>query len=119
MSSDNDEWTTVTSKKTKNEAKRIVLGGMEFANYTKLSTHVDNVLRNAILDVPLDSLVVRELLEYHPDYESKLGSGIESICVTKHHKWHTRAFCILRTDGTAETFSIGVCLKHFYTLCVA
>jgi len=58
-----------------------------------------------------DFALVRGILEHHPDKVAKIGSGVRGIKVDESlHESGTRCFWVLRTDGSAEDFSIRRCL---------
>lgn len=54
---------------------------------------------------------LRQLLACHPDSVEKTGSGIDHFEV-RYYEYGTRAFCIVRSDGTETDFSFQWCVKH-------
>jgi hypothetical protein len=62
-----------------------------------------------------DAIELEALLKLHSEYAKKVGVGISHFEVRKPPAdappFSSRCFWIVRTDGTAEDFSIGHCLK--------
>jgi hypothetical protein len=68
-------------------------------------------LNAAIGDTDLQ--YVSELLKRHPEYQKKIGSGINEIVIKTDGKWgKTRCFHIQRTDGTQTDFSYINCIDN-------
>jgi Protein of unknown function (DUF3223) len=63
----------------------------------------------------VDAIELEALLKLHSEYAKKAGVGISHFEVRKPPAdappFSTRCFWVVRTDGTAEDFSIGHCLK--------
>jgi len=57
-----------------------------------------------------DTTFLLKLIEGHPDYDSKVGCGIEGFCIKRTY-WNNNCFFIKRLDGTETDFSYSVCLK--------
>ena len=93
----------------------IEIGGQTFPSVVELRGHVFNLLNNAPLDEALedtDADMLKELFLCHPEAEEKMeGKQIQNIIVGKHPQAGARAFCIVRDDGSEETFSIKKCLS--------
>ena len=93
----------------------IEIGERTFPSIADLRQHVFNILNNAPVDQPLedtDAKVLQELFSCHPEAEDKKqGQQITSLKVGKHPKAGARAFCIIRDDGSEETFSIKKCIS--------
>ncbi|GAB2222430.1 hypothetical protein Drorol1_Dr00013648 [Drosera rotundifolia] len=54
------------------------------------------------------------LLPYHPDYEEKIGCGVDYITIGHHPQFEeSRCFFIVRKDGTVVDFSYWKCIKGF------
>src|SRR5262249_21641520 len=49
------------------------------------------------------------LLARHPEYEQKVGCGVEYFLVGKD-PWGTHCFHVRRTDGSVDSFSYKACL---------
>jgi hypothetical protein len=71
------------------------------------------------IDDPVDDAKLREILERHPDYEDKVGVGIDHFFVdltSKGDRFNVRAdaigIWIRRTDGTPMDFSYITCVDQ-------
>ncbi|KAL9248785.1 DCL, chloroplastic-like protein [Drosera capensis] len=54
------------------------------------------------------------LLPCHPDYEEKIGCGVDYITIGHHPQFEeSRCFFIVRKDGTVVDFSYWKCIKGF------
>ena len=96
----------------------IEIGGKTFPTVEDVQTHVYQILKEAPVDQPItssDAELIHELFLNHPEVEEKQGLGISYFKVGKHPVANARAFCVVRIDGTAETFSIRKCLTRWKT----
>lgn len=93
----------------------IEIGERTFPSIVDMRQHVFDILNNAPVDEPLeetDAKVLQELFLCHPEAEDKMdGQQIQDMKVGKHPEAGARAFCIIRDDGTEETFSIKKCIS--------
>ena len=93
----------------------IEIGERTFPSIADMRQHVFDILNNAPIDEPLeetDAKVLQELFLCHPEAEDKMeGQQIQDMKVGKHPQAGARAFCIIRDDGTEETFSIKKCIS--------
>ncbi len=93
----------------------IEIGERTFPSIADMRQHVFDILNNAPVDEPLeetDAKVLQELFLCHPEAEEKMeGQQIQDMKVGKHPQAGARAFCIIRDDGTEETFSIKKCIS--------
>ncbi|KDP38331.1 hypothetical protein JCGZ_04256 [Jatropha curcas] len=56
--------------------------------------------------------IVEKLLPYHPEYEKKIGCGIDYITVRNHPDFErSRCLFIVRKDGELVDFSYWKCIK--------
>ncbi|XP_010552513.1 PREDICTED: protein DCL, chloroplastic-like [Tarenaya hassleriana] len=59
-----------------------------------------------------ERMVVERLLPYHPEYEKKIGPGIDHIMVGHHPDFErSRCLFIARKDGEIVDFSYWKCIK--------
>lgn len=96
----------------------IEIGGKTFPTVTDVQTHVYQILKEAPVDQPImssDAELIHELFLHHPEVEKKQGLGISYFKVGKHPVANARAFCVVRIDGTDETFSIKKCFTRWKT----
>ncbi|MXV77206.1 DUF3223 domain-containing protein [Candidatus Poribacteria bacterium] len=93
----------------------IEIGERTFPSIADMRQYVFDILNNAPVDKPLeemDAKVLQELFLCHPEAEKKMeGQQIQDVKVGKHPQAGARAFCIIRDDGTEETFSIKKCIS--------
>ncbi len=92
------------------------LGGMTFDAKTRVSEYVKGVLSSTPFEQALtgvEFLVLRDLLNWHPDAEQKIGVGIERIEVRRNetHAKNARGFWLVRSDGSETDFSYLKCLQ--------
>lgn len=89
-------------------AKPISLGSMHFDKKGDAVEYFRKLLQKYDLGDQVnatDSLMLRALLEHHPNSTSKIGCGISSFSV-RSADFGSRCFWVNRTDGTTEKFSI-------------
>lgn len=93
----------------------IEIGGQTFPSIAEVRSHVHNLLNNSPLDEPLsetDNDIIQELFSHHPDANEKIGDKeILFFKIGQHQQAGARAFCIVRSDDTEETFSIKKCVS--------
>ncbi|KAK3159196.1 hypothetical protein QOZ80_2AG0146930 [Eleusine coracana subsp. coracana] len=59
-----------------------------------------------------EKVILERLLPYHPQYEKKIGSGIDYITVGLHPEFeNSRCLFIVRKDGEQVDFSFWKCIK--------
>ncbi len=93
----------------------IEIGGQAFPSIAEVRSHVHNLLNNSPMDEPLsetDNDIIQELFLCHPDADEKIGDKeIQFFKVGQHKEAGARAFCIVRSDDSEETFSIKKCVS--------
>ena len=93
----------------------VEIGGLTFSSFADVRKHVHNLLNNSPMDEPLsgtDGEIIQELFLHHPDAEEKIGdTEIQFFKVGQHKEAKARAFCIVRSDDTEDTFSIKKCVS--------
>ncbi|RAL53811.1 hypothetical protein DM860_004282 [Cuscuta australis] len=58
--------------------------------------------------------IVNNVVEYHPDKDAKIGSGVDHLMISKHVNFQdTRCFYVVSTDGSKQDFSYRKCLENF------
>lgn len=97
----------------------ITLGGETFPTKIALKQFLSDVLKNTSLGTRVNRRaagVIRELIEFHPDAERKIGPGIMDITVRTLYvgpgKGMSRSFFIERADGQRVDFSFHKCLSE-------
>ncbi|KAG0566378.1 hypothetical protein KC19_7G059400 [Ceratodon purpureus] len=59
-------------------------------------------------------MIMKNVLQFHPDYVQKAGCGVDHIKVDYHQRHSTsRCFFVVRNDGSACDFSYLKCIKSF------
>lgn len=93
----------------------IEIGGESFSSVADVRERVHNLLNNAPIDEPLsgsDGDIIQELFLHHPEAMEKIGDKeIKYFKVGKHQQAGARAFCIVRSDDSEETFSMKKCVS--------
>ena len=93
----------------------VEIGGQTFSSFADVRKHVHNLLINSPMDEPIsgtDGEIIQELFLHHPDAEEKIGDNeIQFFKVGQHKEAKARAFCIVRSDDTEDTFSIKKCVS--------
>ena len=93
----------------------IEIGGQTFSSLDDIRKHVHNLLNNAPMDEPLsetDGQIIHELFSHHPDAKEKIGDKeLQYFKVGQHKQAGARAFCIVLSDDTEDTFSIKKCVS--------
>lgn len=87
--------------------KKIEIGEKEFATKKDALNHFKTILNSYEFGQTLredDLTDILELLETHPRIKEKIGVGIENIRIAKL-QYNTKAFELVRTDGSTEYFS--------------
>lgn len=89
------------------KVKPVVLDTIEFKNQS-LALEFFRAMLNRYIPgervVPEDAMHLAGLLQRHPDYASKVGTGIDHFGVMPGD-YGSQCFCIIRTDGSREDFS--------------
>lgn len=87
--------------------KEINIGERKFLTKKEALNHYKGILNSYDFGESIneqDFLEVLELLETHPRKEEKKGAGIKQIRIAKL-KYKTKAFELVRLDGSTEYFS--------------
>jgi hypothetical protein len=90
----------------------IEVGSLCFATKTAAREHFQAMLYRYDFGVPIpepDATELAWLLERHPEYSQKLGSGIDYF-ITEKTIYGARGFSIVRTDKTVIGFSYLTCI---------
>jgi len=56
-----------------------------------------------------DNLTKQDCLSHHPEYEEKVGCGVDTFSV-RSADFGTKCFWVNRIDGTTEKFSHKACV---------
>ncbi|VVB02816.1 unnamed protein product [Arabis nemorensis] len=60
------------------------------------------------------TFVLEKVLNFHPDKDAKIGSGVDFITVDKHTTFtDTRCFFVVSADGVKQDFSYRKCLNNY------
>ena len=93
----------------------VEIGGQTFSSSADVRKHVHDLLSNSPMNEPLtgtDGAIIHELFLCHPDAEEKIGGKeIQFFKVGQHQQAGARAFCIVRSDDSEETFSMKKCVS--------
>ncbi|CAN8284790.1 unnamed protein product [Cochlearia groenlandica] len=58
--------------------------------------------------------VLEQILNYHPEKDVKIGSGVDFITVDKHTTFvESRCFFVVSTDGSKQDFSYRKCINNY------
>jgi hypothetical protein len=110
----------ITPLHNRTEMKEFLLDGKTFRTQKAAIACLQGILNRVPLGQMLDAEATRllcSLVKAHPDYESKVGVGIQGFEVHKDNEWGTtRHFVIVRTDGSRTDFSYRKCLTPPTTL---
>ena len=93
-----------------------IVAGENFKTKADLQERIKAILyqyqdRECLSEV--DFVFMLEVLQRHPDYEVKAGSGVKAIYVQQNPVYrNTRNFWIIRLDGSETDFSYLECLKE-------
>ncbi|KAL9225638.1 hypothetical protein vseg_001539 [Gypsophila vaccaria] len=61
-----------------------------------------------------ETTILERLLPFHPEFEKKIGCGIDYITIGYHPQFEeSRCLFIVRKDGELEDFSYWKCIKGF------
>lgn len=96
----------------------IHIAGQVFRNKTSLLAFLKIMLNKYELEETInenDLNFLTALLERHPEYLLKIGSGIDRIVIKKQGKYQTRCFIIVRTDKSTTDFSYAHCVNNDLT----
>ncbi|XP_062102028.1 protein DCL homolog, chloroplastic-like [Humulus lupulus] len=59
-----------------------------------------------------ENVILEKLLPFHPDYETKIGCGVQSIKLGFHPEFkRTKCLFVVRKDGESVDFSYWKCIK--------
>lgn len=87
---------------------RKILAGIEFRTLESIVNHA-RIIKEKYKDgekiTGPDDTFLREFIALHPKSSEKIGCGIESFEVQTENHFHTRHFCLTRTDGKKDSFS--------------
>ena len=88
--------------------EKIKIGQKEFATKKEALSHYKTILNSYEFSGLLnksDFNDILDLLEKHPNKEKKIGVGIEKVRVVKLNHYNSKAFELVRFDGSADYFS--------------
>lgn len=94
--------------------KQVVLDSMSFDNQSQAKEFFRAMLNRYIPGErisPDDSQHLGSLFKRHPEYATKLGSGVDYFEVMPAD-YGTQCFCAVRTDGSKEGFSYIKCVTQ-------
>lgn len=89
-------------------SQSVTLAGLTFANKTALRNTLTSLIRAQPLGVPLDqkgAVLVRAVIDWHPEAAKKIGPGIRSLRVELHPVFRTPVLVIERRDGSETDIS--------------
>lgn len=81
--------------------------GKQYAHYRKC-LEIKNRYPDGIPLDPEDRKIVLDALRMHPKGREKFGSGVQAVIVDQY-VYGSRCFFVIRSDGTAEDFSLYKC----------
>lgn len=93
-------------------AKPVKIGEILFAKKGDALAHLKEMLNHYNLNEkvsPSDSVFLKEALKNHPEYEEKIGTGVNHF-VVRLADYGTRCFWIVRSGSTEERFSYKSCV---------
>jgi hypothetical protein len=106
----------VKSISTMKERPTFEIAEKVFKTKTELKTFTKTILNKYVVNNSLDKSdleFITELLKRHPEYENKIGKGINDIVVRTDMRWQkTKCFHIVRVDGTETDFSYLSCIDN-------
>jgi hypothetical protein len=88
------------------------IGALPFPTKDAAKEHFRNILYRHVIGSRIpdpDATALSWLLERHPEFDQKIGVGIEYFSV-RDAIYGTRCFEIVRTDGSKTDFSFGSCV---------
>lgn len=91
-----------------------MLDTIEFKNQSSALEFFKTMLNRYIPGERLkhdDAIFLAGLFRRHPDYNSKVGTGIDHFGVMPGD-FGSQCFCIIRTDGSKEDFSYIRCVNQ-------
>lgn len=105
-----------TPEGVKKQRPTFTLGGITFDAKTNLNGYIKNVLATAPMGKPLNGealAVVRDLLDWHPEAQQKIGAGVDRIEVRLNTEFGKGApgFWVVRRDGSETDFSYRKCVN--------
>lgn len=105
-----------TPEGVKKQKPIFTLGGITFDAKTQVGNYVKQLLADAKLNASLSGekyAVMRDLLNWHPEAQQKIGGGVAAIEVrpTPDFGKNTRGFWLVREDGSETDFSYRKCLE--------
>lgn len=94
--------------------KPVILETISFDNQTQAHAFFKEMLNRYIpgeVVSPEDSTHLAELFKRHPNFPTKIGSGINYFEVMPE-KFGSQCFCVVLQDGTKEGFSYLKCVTQ-------
>ncbi len=94
------------------KAQPIIIGEITFAKKGDALIHFKDMLNRYEINEEVslsDSEFLKAALRNHPEYNDKLGAGIDHF-VVRTADYGTRCFWIIRTDNTETKFSYKSCV---------
>ncbi|RDX79612.1 Protein DCL-like, chloroplastic, partial [Mucuna pruriens] len=114
------QWCSATSSSEvddpewRDKEEKIVKDIQPIVTLTRQILHSPRYKNGELLTMEDERAVVENILVYHPDYEDKIGSGLDSIMVDHHPLYlYPRCLFVVRTDGSWIDFSYRVCLEEY------
>lgn len=112
LSDHNDTATTHNCHRREHRVP-FTIGDHTFTSTVAARSHASEVLNSATMYTPLiddEAAFVGALFARHPRAVEKARVGIDHFEVRPGPTWPSRNFWLVRTDGTADNFSIKKCL---------
>nr|KYP48332.1 hypothetical protein KK1_030025 [Cajanus cajan] len=98
----------------KEKEEKIVRDIQPIVSLTRNILYSPRYMNGEHLSMEDERAVVENVLIYHPHYEDKIGSGLNSIMVDHHPLYlYPRCLFVVRTDGSWIDFSYRVCLEEY------
>ena len=94
--------------------KPVVLNTMSFANQALAHTFFQEMLQRYVPGERVsseDSIHLAEMFKRHPNYLTKVGTGVSYFEVMPE-KFGSQCFCAVLNDGTKEGFSYKKCVTQ-------
>ncbi|AOK03752.1 hypothetical protein WK25_04310 [Burkholderia latens] len=94
--------------------KKVILESMSFDNQSLARDFFREMLNRYVPGERVsseDTIHLGALFKRHPEYVTKLGSGIDYFEVIPA-EYGTQCFCAVRTDGSKEDFSYIKCVTQ-------
>lgn len=93
---------------------QILESTVPLVGFVRMILHSDRYQSGDRLSPEHESTILERLLPHHPEYEKKIGCGIDYITIGYHPQFEdSRCLFIVRKDGELIDFSYWKCIKGF------